>query len=483
MALAFSPVQFTYQSLEGIWKDAKLIFTNYDGQETFTLDNMKKAAGIVYRELGHTSDKATVVQMLNAFYGLNDMDAASFVENNSSNNHGIFNFFNKFAYKFSSRPDFYNRMTIFVSQMMKDGSWEAHSIDENGQLHYDWKKDKRFEAYAHPESHTKEEYNEARARYYATAQQLIREGARNADGTLFKLGDDKHPAALPKAYSNKESEAKKAVGDTMYGYYDSTKKSMMQATYLGSLLMQMRTYWSGKKNQYFAPGGFKAQGKWVVAKDPDGNELYFSQDENGNIDYNAPLVTKDDPNCSGTKFLQWKGKFEEGVMVTFWDIFKNCKSDNPLNVLNPLAWRSEYLRRIHDESIDEDLRKTWETNMKLLRMDLLMLALLGFLANMAIEASKEISSDSKGSGDFGGACVAALANIGAKSLYNSTLDFNWVKSIFEISADWNPFAVMYATREIATIGQVITGDKSFKDGVVNSFSATRQFRPIFEYQE
>jgi hypothetical protein len=53
--------------------------------------------------------------MLNAFYGLNDMDAASFVENNSSNNHGIFNFFGKFAYKFSSRPDFYNRMTIFVS--------------------------------------------------------------------------------------------------------------------------------------------------------------------------------------------------------------------------------------------------------------------------------------------------------------------------------------------------------------------------------
>jgi hypothetical protein len=116
-------------------------------------------------------------------------------------------------------------------------------------------------------------------------------------------------------------------------------------------------------------------------------------------------------------------------------------------------------------------------------MDLLMFIILGFLANLAISASKEISTEAKGSGDIGAACVASLANIGAKSLYNSTLDFNWVKSIFEISADWNPFAIMYATREIATIGQVITGDKSFKDGVVNSFSATRQFRPIFEYQE
>jgi hypothetical protein len=40
MALAFSPIQMSYQSLEGIWKDAKLIITKPDGTETFTLDNM-----------------------------------------------------------------------------------------------------------------------------------------------------------------------------------------------------------------------------------------------------------------------------------------------------------------------------------------------------------------------------------------------------------------------------------------------------------
>jgi hypothetical protein len=84
------------------------------------------------------------------------------------------------------------------------------------------------------------------------------EGARNTDGTLFTISSDSIPTPLPKAYSNKESEAKKAVGDSMYGYYDSTKKSLFQATFIGSLLMQMRTYWSAKKNQYFAPGGVKA---------------------------------------------------------------------------------------------------------------------------------------------------------------------------------------------------------------------------------
>jgi hypothetical protein len=29
----------------------------------------------------------------------------------------------------------------------------------------------------------------------------------------------------------------KAIGDTMYGYYDNSKKSLMQATMLGGLIM------------------------------------------------------------------------------------------------------------------------------------------------------------------------------------------------------------------------------------------------------
>jgi len=28
----------------------------------------------------------------------------------------------------------------------------------------------------------------------------------------------------------------------------------------------MKTYWSGKKNQYLAPGGVRIQGKWDHAK-------------------------------------------------------------------------------------------------------------------------------------------------------------------------------------------------------------------------
>ena len=148
MALAFSPVQFTYQTLEGIWKVGKLVFTKFDGKETFTFDTMAKAMKVVYKELGHFSDKPWVTTALNSLYGINDMDNAAFADNNTSNRHGLFNLFGKLAYKFSSRPDFYNRMSIFVAQMMHDGSYEAHYIDDSGNLKYDYTKDKRFAVYA-----------------------------------------------------------------------------------------------------------------------------------------------------------------------------------------------------------------------------------------------------------------------------------------------------------------------------------------------
>ncbi|MGN0966529.1 MAG: hypothetical protein ACI4OP_02930 [Candidatus Coprovivens sp.] len=52
--------------------------------------------------------------------------------------------------------------------MKNDGSWEAHSIKDN-KLVYDWKKDKRFAAYAKGDKSNMKEYNDAYARYLATA--------------------------------------------------------------------------------------------------------------------------------------------------------------------------------------------------------------------------------------------------------------------------------------------------------------------------
>jgi hypothetical protein len=76
------------------------------------------------------------------------------------------------------------------------------------------------------------------------------EKARNEDGTLFVLSWDENgiPTRLPKAYTTLQSESHKDIADSIYGYYAEEKKSLMQAYGLGSLIMQMNTYWSAKKN-------------------------------------------------------------------------------------------------------------------------------------------------------------------------------------------------------------------------------------------
>ena len=52
---------------------------------------------------------------INKVFGINDMDMNTYAQNLSTNKHGIFHFLDRYAFKMSSRPDFYNRMTIFAA--------------------------------------------------------------------------------------------------------------------------------------------------------------------------------------------------------------------------------------------------------------------------------------------------------------------------------------------------------------------------------
>jgi hypothetical protein len=70
-------------------------------------------------------------------------------------------------------------------------------------------------------------------------------------------------------------ESLKSLCDLIYGYYSHEKKSLIQYTFAGSLLMQMKTYWSGKKNQYLQPGGVRVRGNWKQLE--ENGEKYFYQ--------------------------------------------------------------------------------------------------------------------------------------------------------------------------------------------------------------
>jgi hypothetical protein len=166
MALAFAPIQMTGQSLNGLFTNIKLNWTS--DREIFSKDHLVSSFKEVSKDITHFGTTPTKCEAINRVYGINDMDMNTYAQNLSSNKHGIFHFMDRYAFKMSSRPDFYNRMTIFLSQMKADGCYEAHSLNSDGTLNYDCKKDKRYAAlWTHPKG--SKEYNEALSKYIPVA--------------------------------------------------------------------------------------------------------------------------------------------------------------------------------------------------------------------------------------------------------------------------------------------------------------------------
>lgn len=506
LALAFSPAQL-YQHLDGIWKDVALTYRKPDGSTSFTKKNMFDAYFFVYRDLVRFGDNRSLCEALNQVYGINDMDMNAYVEKIKTDQGGFFNF-NSLMFRMASRPDFYNRMTLFGAQMRGDGCWDAHYM-EDGKLKYKMELDKRFDLFAKltPREAQKltgdmlTKYNKQKAMYIAMADQMKLEHTRDNDGNLFTynlLEMDKVPTPLPKAYTTEQSEGMKALGDLVYGYYSHEKKSIVSSSTIGGLVMQMNTYWSSKKNQFLAPGGIRYMGRMEhyyelqkdengeIVTDADGNgkRIYYYQvvNENGELEKdelgNTIIIPQDQvtDNMKTIPFMQYKGQFQEGIFVTligFGKMVFNNRSKGWAAFVDTMNY--------YWNNPDEDIRRAYRSNLNQAWMDLLGWLLIGCIAGPALEeAAKDYYKENEND-TLSEASLNALYALGANLVESSGNDFNALKAISGIGLSWTPFSVKTYTRLIQNVGNVLGGDKSFYQAMVNSFAATRSIRPVFDY--
>ena len=472
LALAFNP-RMLYQSIEGLWKDISLVIRKPDGTQAFTAQHMKEAFMWAYRDLTHNwGDKKSLGQVLNEQYGINDMDMNSYIQKTRSNQFGIWNFDNV-MFHFASRPDFYNRMTIFAAHMKADGCFDAH--DEEG--NYDWTKDKRFELFAkyydkedQIPSELRKEYNKQKAHYHTVAEQFQAENATYVDANgitqRFYINME-HPLALPRAYTVKEAESIKSVCDMTYGYYSHEKRSLIQSTTLGAMFMQMNTYWSSKKNQWMAPGGIRLQGRYEHYHETleDGTEQYFYLDDNDQI---TTEVT-DRP------FMVWQGQYQEGIIVTLahaMDVFLHGDENGEGGIGNVIDtfWNSE----------DTNLRQAYRNNIRQLLYDIFMLIFMGLIFAPALENAAQKHSKDTGNGDLGQAMINnAMVNMTAM-LSSSFEDFNMAKSIFGRGIQWTPFSISTLTNTYKRISSCISGNSDLYDTVIKMCAATRSQQMLFD---
>lgn len=465
MTLAFAPVQMFYQPLQGLWQDISLMIRKPDGKDSFTFQHFVKATKLVYGDLFHTSNKPTLCQLINETYGINDMDMNSYVDRISSAKKGIWNFDN-LLFKFASRPDFYNRMTIFTSQMMGDQCLEAHSVDSEGRLIYNWELDGRFSAFAKGDKSDIKKYNAQKQLYYAVAKQFVNEHAKNPDGTLFELNmDNRKP--LPRAYTNKQAESMKSLSDDIYGYYSHEKKSLIMSTALGSLWLQFKTFWSGKKNQYLGSAGVKLRGDWKHYTENGKDYYYYQVDKDGNILYDKPPTTTE----TIAPVYQWDGQWQEGIMLTISDMVKSMWDQKSIIAGYKSKWNET----------DPKLRAAYRSNIRQLSYDLIMFAIVGsFIGALLGDWLDELKKDNAKNRDFMTGLGIAAANVAVMSVKNSFLDLNFIESIGSPLGQWTPFSVEHTGRTLSTWWEVCTGDEDFQDGVVKTFGGLKQIKPALD---
>lgn len=322
-ALALRPPLMIKETIVGLFGNVARAATGVYGENSFKIEHLTQAYKIMMGLNEKFTSKFNLCNAIDHIYAVSNMDINQIVERTRTDRAGITSGINKHLFFFSTQSDYWNRMTLFIAQMLKDGSWDAHSVTEEGGLIYDWSKDKRFDEYvkhkANPK-YTSDNFLKQKALYYTYIKQLRAEGVSNKKGELINFGDD-----LPKAYTSKDRESLKSFADMAYGYYDHEKKSLINNMAFGSIFMQFMTYWTAKwKTWTIRPGTETMQGRQVektMLKDGVEIPVYLKEilDDEGNI---IDVVETTETDGTLSRAMKWEGTYMEGL---FWSLTNTMK--------------------------------------------------------------------------------------------------------------------------------------------------------------
>lgn len=130
---------------------------------------------------------------------------------------------------------------------------------------------------------------------------------------------------------------------------------------------------------------------------------------------------------------------------------------------------------------NKDVRERFRSNIKQITTDLMMWILFGtIISGFLREWLKDAMNENKKSDDFMAGLGLSAANIAIASLRNASFDFNFMDSIGTPITNWTPFAFEWTGKQVSNWLKIATGDEDFWDGCINTFSASRQFKPAFD---
>lgn len=195
----------------------------------------------------------------------------------------------KYLYMMLSAGDWMSRGQVMIAQMLKDGTWNAHSVVD-GKLVYDETKDERLNG-------TKLDPAKGRALKEFTMKELADQGIRSVDGRL------------PQAYGSSESNYMRNLADSAFGGYDRDSRANFNFVAFGKLVGLFRNWLPARMNALF--------------------DRPFVSMVNGSIHF--------EQKPDGTYSAVWTGRQMEGILHTLlylgWYVGKY--RNNPYQKLTP----------------------------------------------------------------------------------------------------------------------------------------------------
>lgn len=263
-----------------------VLFKKYTDNRMFSLASYTKATSLIWGNYGGAKD---LIIALDRFYGFSNSDTSNLKKTMSSlRKHSLFTS-DKLMWVNQLMMTNWQRISM-LSYMIEEGTYDAHSLDNEGNLVYDQSKDKRFLTGRGIDQKTKTE-NEAKL--LATKEQL----AKEPNGLTGAAGDDFKTRKMARAYTFFDVNRMKENIVEIYAGIDEASKSLASYyTWMG-LLSKMRIWIFPKMGRYFS-------------KRKSAEENYYA----------SKLVKiKDTREENGYRY-EWRGEESEGILFTLVDI-------------------------------------------------------------------------------------------------------------------------------------------------------------------
>lgn len=438
--IAASPIAAIRDTFGGFLSNVVRSMTKY--RTDIDAKDVMWAYQFVLRQGVHSAMTIDLLDKLNSKYLISNINIEQQQEGYKTNRGGITNAGN-WAYATLRKPDFLNRMVLFMGKLKHDNSHRAYSIVD-GKLVYNWRMDGRFDLLASNDKSNMEAYNKQKALYLS---QIMKFNEENPGANLPVSLDTN----LPDGYTQSQIDEIKNLGDTIYGSYNRSTKAMYENLALGSQFGVFSTWMNGIYDVYLGKrreSSYETQ--QIQKEDENGNKLWI--DDNGNI------TTEN----TGVPYLTDIPLIVQGVWRTLHDTVSE--------LYHGRGWEG-----IKENIINNPMQMR---NLKRIGSDLLVALLLYWLFEEVVNPAYK---EHKKKGDGKDVLTNAAIELLYKGSSSSFEEFKGPLPILDyIMNNTSPASVKWGAKVYNDIGGFLFGDTTFGELVTKSQALPRSLQDTYK---